>query len=368
MTGLVYLDIAIGVIFLVLVFSLFAGAIQEVIASIFNLRAKSLREGIRRMIGNDEEFKAFWNTPLIDGLKGPSSMIGRMFDTNSEKEKRNPSDIPVNAFTKSVLFRLRDELNVPPNQLPALLEAIRVEAAGENPRELVRRVAAAIEGVEDKAEAIEAAIGSWYSATRNRLAGWYVRRSQWILLLIGMILAVATNTDPIRYGYELRANDALREKVVIMAEEVAALEDLDDVLENLGVERVKPEGGDVVLKEVKTQVLQRVQQLTDKLDAIEANAGWSHCGEVELLPDCLLDTLNPRSALYEPEYHEAEARLYTADNYRHPLFGWLLLAFAVMLGAQFWLDTLRRFVSIRSAATGIFSQPAGDPPKGGKTP
>ena len=46
MTGLVYLDIAIGVIFLVLVFSLFAGAIQEAISAIFNLRAKSLREGI----------------------------------------------------------------------------------------------------------------------------------------------------------------------------------------------------------------------------------------------------------------------------------------------------------------------------------
>ncbi len=354
MTGLVYLDISIGVIFLILVFSLFAGAIQEAVAAIFNLRAKTLRAGILRMIGDTKEFRKFWNTPLIDSLKGPGTWTSRAFDPsstadNDTPDQRNPSQIPTNLFTKSVLHHLREELKVAPNDLGRLVERIREEAAGDKPGELVRRVAAVIEGVESQTDAIEAAIGAWYEATRDRFAGWYVRRTQWVLFVIGLVLAIITNTDPIRYGQELRENDALRKQVVVMAEEVAALDDLEDVLKHVGVAggpaTNENTADDEQLEAIRQNLAKRLSELSAGLENIGSSAGWSHCGDSAWV-ECFLRTANPFDTGYREQLK------------RNPLLGWFLLALAVMLGAQFWLDTLRKFVSIRSAGAGLLGQDA----------
>ena len=368
MTGLVYLDIAIGVIFLILVFSLFAGALQEAISAIFNLRAKSVYAGIWRMIGNKTEFDKFWDTPLIDSLKGPTSWWNHKPDAAGNAAKRNPSEVPTEIFTKSVIHRLRDELQedvkarykddvdklkaeleaVTLGDLPVLARRVVERVREDNASDLAKRVAIVLEGVEAKAEHIEAAINGWYDDTRQRFAGWYTRRTQWILVLIGLVLAVLTNTDPIRYGQELRENDALRKNVVAMAEEVAALDDMEDVLEHFGLDDAPDQGTETEIKAIRENVAGRIQQLTDKLDTIEARAGWSHCGEVAWLP-CFLDTINPWSETYQKNYKPLLKR--------NPVPGWILLALGVMLGSQFWLDLLRRFVSIRSAATGILRLP-----------
>ena len=357
MTGLVFLDIAIGVIFLLLVFSLFASAMQEAISAIFNLRAKSLQEGVRRMLGDIDgvaegkrDFEAFWNSPLIESLKGPTNAVQRWVDWGSEKGKRNPSAIPTDLFVKSVLLEVRKQLDNSPAEIADLVEALRAKAAAGTAGPMITRVAAVLDGIEAKAEdtaaAVERALAGWYEGNRERFAGWYIRRTQWILFVIGLVLAVITNTDPIRYGIELRENDALRQQVSLMAEEVAALEDLEDVVNKLVPEATAPAGDQKTLAEIRQDVLDRSAQLSSKLDQIGAAAGWTHCGDSGLTWGCFVDTVD----------YWSDQRAEWSENgisVGYTPIGWVLLAIGVMLGAQFWLDILRRFVSIRSAGTSL---------------
>lgn len=350
MTGLVYIDIAIGVIFLILVFSLFAGAILEAISGIFNLRARVVFHGVHRMIGQ-HAFGKFWQHPLIDGLKGPSNVLTGWLDSASESGKRNPSEIDPNLFAKAILAHLRSELDAKTDDLPSLLKKVRDEAANDVQDALEQRVAAVLEGVEDTAEDVEKALVAWYESTRDRFSGWYVRRTQWILCVIGLIMAVGTNTDPIRYAHELRTNDALRAQVVLMAEEMSALEDLEDIRETLGLsDNTKDKQA---LEDIRADVEKRINQFTNKLDKIETTAGWQHCKPETWWATCLWDTANPLEDVY--------------PDVPNPIFGWLLMTLGVMLGSQFWLDLLRKFVSVRSAATGILSLAQTGKPTAGKT-
>ncbi|MEM9061554.1 MAG: hypothetical protein AAGD13_13925 [Pseudomonadota bacterium] len=365
MTGIIFLDIAIGVIFLILVFSLFASAVQEAISAIFNLRAKSLRRGIYGMIGNADEFKAFWQSPLIESLKGPMNVFEKkivsteMAKKGDDTNKRAPSDVPTDVFTKTVLHQVRNQIDelrtkldeearelkdklkeIAPSDIPGLVEQIHIVAASDRSPELVKRVSILLHGVETKTEHIEAAIDSWYDNARDRFAGWYIRRMQFWLFFIGLFLAVLTNTDPIRYAVELHRNDQLRQDVVQKATEISALEELEDVMEALVPVEDRPKGDTTNLEAIQKRVLTEVGNLQSELGKIKADTGWDHCKEARYATDtygfeCFFDTIEPIS----------EDRPIA----RNPLLGWLLLALAVMLGAQFWLDMLKRFVSIRSS-------------------
>ncbi|MEL6208772.1 MAG: hypothetical protein AAFR44_01020, partial [Pseudomonadota bacterium] len=180
-----------------------------------------------------------------------------------------------------------------------------------------------------------------YDNARERFAGWYIRRMQFWLFFIGLFLAVLTNTDPIRYAVELHHNDQLRQEVVEKATRISALEDLEDVMEALVTVEERPAADTSDLEAIQKRISTELNNLSGQLAAIDADTGWAHCRKEPYAEQswiaCLWDTINP-----------------IADNRpidRNPLLGWLLLALAVMLGAQFWLDILRRFVSIRSAAT-----------------
>ena len=54
MTGSVAVDIAIGLIFVFLLYSLLASIVQEIIATFLGLRARNLKHAIRRMLQDDD--------------------------------------------------------------------------------------------------------------------------------------------------------------------------------------------------------------------------------------------------------------------------------------------------------------------------
>ena len=319
MTGIIYLDIAIGVIFILLIFSLFATALQEAIAGLFRWRGAALTIGLKRLL--EDKFEDFWTSPLIEPLKGPQFTF--MTGTTG---KRAPSYIPPEIFAKAILDRL--ELSgKSPRELLAAIEA--KPKAERSPIE--NRIRAVVTGVEGKVSDAEKAVADWYDNTMDQVSGWYTRRAQFVLFFIGFFMAVVTNTDLIAYAKELRGNETLRQALVLQASEIAALEDLDDVRENLGIADPASGTADQTPQDIAADIRNRLAALTAKMDATGARAGWSHCSDGGFSWSCLWDTVLGR-------------------NGSSPFLGWLLLAAGVMLGAQFWFDLLKTFVSIRSTA------------------
>ena len=339
MTGLVALDIAIGIVFTLLIFSLFATATQEAIASLLRWRPAALRVAVRNLLG--ERFKEFWEEPVIESLKGPAlTFIGGGFG------KHDPSYIQPEVFAKTFLAFLEKELKLSNRSPKQIVEQIRKKE--DNASGMEKRALAFLTGVEDTAEAAEKAIAQMYDSTMNRVTGWYVRRTQFVLFFIGLFMAVATNTDLVKYGRDLARNDALRAQVVQKASEVAALEDLDEVREHLDIPRDKSD-----ISELDDRLKTLTAELASDLDEIEARTGWNHCAkepeDAGFTWSCLKWTVGLSD---DAPYAEAKQP-------PNPLIGWLLLAVGVMLGAQFWFDVLKRFVSLRGAVTNVVGSGAG---------
>ena len=360
MPGLVYLDIAIGVIFLLLVFSLFASAIQEAISGLTGWRGRNLRRGVHWLIeglaehktrdqAGSRDFDGIWNSPLIASLQGPPAVgpsLGRwaifeiwaFFQPSKAKEtetNRPPSYIPPETFAKAILGFLRD------NKRLTGFTAAEIDTLAQSPHLLDKRIAAVLHGIENEQAKAEKAIAEWYDNSMARISGWYVRNTRMVLFWIGLSLAVTTNTDPLRYATELRENAALRAAVVNQASQVAALEDLEAVSSTLGIAATAEAKKN--LKALTEEVRAHSAQLGEQLSAIKADAGWGHCGAGEtqgrLSWSCFWKTVSGGSDIPSP------------------VIGWLLLSFGVMMGAQFWFDLLKSFVSFRSV---------GAPPKPAK--
>jgi len=70
LTGLPALDVAIGLSFIFLLLSLLASAVQEFIAGIFGLRARTLERGLRNMLAGDDGSK-----PSGNAAPGPAGTL-----------------------------------------------------------------------------------------------------------------------------------------------------------------------------------------------------------------------------------------------------------------------------------------------------
>src|SRR5688572_33116628 len=110
----VALNVVIGLVFVYLLYSLFATVVSEIIATQLGLRARNLREAINRML-NDEEEKKFWQR-LGDSLrlmKKPQNNRIKKFYNNPEIKYlgssgvfRNPSSFPATSFSRTLLYEL----------------------------------------------------------------------------------------------------------------------------------------------------------------------------------------------------------------------------------------------------------------------
>jgi len=81
---------------------------------------------------------------------------------------------------------------------------------------------------------------NWFDETMDRVSGWYKKYSQFILLLIGLVIAIAFNVDTIKIVHELEKDPKLREQIVGQAQTFAkAHPNLDKELADAQIENQK---------------------------------------------------------------------------------------------------------------------------------
>ena len=57
----------------------------------------------------------------------------------------------------------------------------------------------------------------WFDSTMSRVSGWYKRQTRWILLVMGLVIAVSANVDSIRIYSILARDKTAREQMVNIA-------------------------------------------------------------------------------------------------------------------------------------------------------
>ncbi len=282
MFGSNVLEVVISVIFVYILLSLICSTINEqVIVRLLSLRAKVLQEGITNMLNNPMLAEQLYNHPLIRALsqdtlytksaKSQAKLTASPTQTNAFKV-RKPSYIPSDIFAlalKDVLQQQREAGDVINFTVPAGVQVSLEKINIDLEKDLL--------GME-----------AWFNSTMDRVSGWYKRRVQIFIFLLGLLIAVGLNIDTISLIITVSHNETVRATLVSAAQGYTTQHSPD-----LGL-------------------------LQNDINQVQPMVGWYS------LPT------NFQAWLLK-------------------IVGLLTTTFAVSLGAPFWFDVLNKFVSFRSS-------------------
>ena len=315
MFGSGVLEVAIGLIFVFLLFSTICAAIREGIETITKTRAAYLERGLRELLHDKEGIglaKEFYEHPLIYSLY----TANRYMPGSSQKKPglftrggALPSYIPAKNFAAAMidiaargsLPNLRDGTQAPD---PALLsntltaDTLRAGIATMENKRVARALLSSLDLAQDDLNKARLNLESWYDASMDRVSGWYKRSTQIIVFLVALFMAGTLNVDAIGIANFLQHNDHARLAIVNKASAAVAT----------------------------SAPLREGERASAALDTLDLPIGW------------------PADFAFPSDW-------YRWDRFTQGLLvfaGWMLTALAATLGAPFWFDTLNKIMVIRS--------------------
>jgi len=274
------LDVAIGLVFIFLLYSLLATSVNEAVATVFGLRARMLKSSItERMLAstpNDNRWVS-----LLKGIREFFLEIWKMVAGKREKpeaEKKigdkffdhpliknygssrifpTPSYIPASNFSTVLIDLLKKEFNARLTDIAqyklslststetvaqveqTLLysaDVVKIKevldyygrhyAASDTPPplSLIDKDTWDIlqlhlrESIYD-IKKFTTSIEGWFDDSMKRVSGWYKRQTQIVLFLIGIALAIIFNVDTIQLSGRLSTDKDARDKLVQLAQQ-----------------------------------------------------------------------------------------------------------------------------------------------------
>lgn len=322
------LEIVIGIIFVLLLFSLLATTIMESIAGIFALRGENLMKALKHILAHDGDetllntFKesdlykqlcskrginknyrppsyineeSFWsilsNTLFKDTDGSALSLQYRINELESEGK--------ISTYIKNIFLQFLYEIEQE-DKANNKIENIKLSIGEIENDDLRNQLLSFAESGERKILSFKSKVQGWYNSIMDRTSGWYKRQTQLILFIIGVLIAIGFNADVIAIYQQLSADPDLAMQI---AEQAAVyLEENPD-----------PE----IKREISELVREDIASVQSPL-----GIGWQ-----------LID----KEDLISPSFWMLK------------IVGWLVTALSVTLGAPFWFDLLRKLVNIRNA-------------------
>jgi hypothetical protein len=303
MFGSQVLEVAIGVVLLYLLLSLICSSIREGIEAWVKTRAADLERGIRELLSDPEGnalAQAVYTHPLIYGLFQGGYTPGKR-GTLLPRGGNLPSYIPAGNFAVALMDVVARGAVAPASgptgrsgPAPAgetrlSLQSLRAAAERLDNASVRRALLSAIDTSQNDLGRAQANLEAWFNSSMDRVSGWYKRRTQNIIFVIGLALTIALNADTVKVATSLVQDEALRRVVVAEAEIVARDKDRSAAEVSARYQDVKSLGFPI---------------------------GWQGW----------------------PGARAAAGHI--------P--GWLMTAFAIALGAPFWFDVLNKFMVVRS--------------------
>lgn len=332
MFGSDIIDVAIGMCLIFLMASLICTGIQEGFEGMLKMRAADLAKGIRELLNDPEGsgiVKALYDHPMIYSLfKG---------EYDPSKHKNLPSYIPAESFSSALIdIVARGGLQQPNSPYPTpgaglvpTVAQLRSAVQTLPSERLQRALLVAIDQAKGDMDAVKTNLETYFNATMDRVSGWYKKRTQIVLFFIGLVMAGALNIDAIYIANRLGQDKALRQAVVSQAEKMV------------------PDNTQATASGLADLQKKSFEQLRGQLIGIGLPVGWSwpprqytNCepGKVDVKPGTE-QTGCPTDTLFSGDH-----KVFTGA---YMIVGWLITAFAVMLGAPFWFDALSKLMTVR---------------------
>ena len=293
------LTIVLGIIFILLLLSLLASTIMELVSSFLQLRGKNLERALHNLLASSDAdtekstLNAFMNNALY-----------RQLSYKNGKKLRTPSYVSAQSF-QSILF------NILLGDTPQEMNNIRTTITKLENQDLKAVLLQLLNESEDNLDNFKSRVHGWYNDVMDRSTAWYKQNTQKLLVMIGFALAVVFNADTIAIYQRLGSDPQALQQVVTMAEAYVARNDAASIQQH------DPEF-EKIYQNLKGLVQQDLEQARRPL-----GLGWDNGDQIMQMG--ALDWLTK-------------------------LLGWVVTALAISLGAPFWFDLLKKIVNIRQAS------------------
>lgn len=337
------LDVAIGLFFIYLILSLLVSGIQELIATVLEWRAKQLKEAIQILLGdteaNDPSAKQaqkiandLWNHPLIRSL-------------NQRKKRKflprsvGPSYISSKMFAATLLEILQTDYDFNPSEtIGEIVESINKNKKLEP--EIQRRIYSialiaqrTVSASENGIKSLEKEIIIWFDQSMERASGVYTRNVKGLAFWIGLVVTLAINADSFHILERLNKDAALRSSINQVASNV--ISNNKPRIEDCLREANKSKDSTQKLRQ-QNQCFEDINEdINTALDNITMPLGWSTMEE------------------FKKQAHPLDPAKFKLGDWVlggiKLIFGWLLSAAAIAMGAPFWFDLLGKFINVRNA-------------------
>lgn len=393
----VALNVVIGLVFIYLLYSLFATVLSEIIATKLGLRARNLKEAVDRMLNDGEDDKGFWARfwDSLKLMKNPKNPRITNFYNHPEIKYlgstgifKIPSQFKAVSFSKTLLNLLNetgykklfvdndtkmddpkegDMKDIPVTEISkeriaAALEGIIQEhktAKGEEKKKIVldeetaKYVLSIWKECYGDLVKFKLQLEAWFDRTMEQYTEWYKRKIQIVLLVLGFLLAWFFNADTFTIIGKLSTDKDARDKIVTLA---AAYNKNNNRL-------AEP---NLAVTTAKLDSLNNVKKKLEK-DIVDANTILGLGGWVATEVKVVFDSAT-KEKIYTPQidyaslsacdqkitngiidFTHGEKWLYFLRLFCHHFFGFIITAIAISLGAPFWFDLLNKLMQLRTS-------------------
>jgi hypothetical protein len=289
----IFIDVAIGIVFIYLLLSLVCTSISELIAQILAIRSRTLEKSIQNLLSDPEAeglAAKFYDHPLITGLSRKGMSIW----------KARPSYIPSRMFFITLLDIIKENSEEKSSIISIDLRNAVETCTILNP-ENKKALYALINDTNNKLDNTQKNIENWFDDAMERVSGGYKRKMQYIVVSLALLMVLTLNVDTLTIANNLAQDSTLRDSVIKSAQIITNQSEPNPCNASLNV----------------------------TLDAIE---------ELKMIP--LGWSQEPHGPFDFNEYGYL-------NWFFLKLGGLLVTVFAISLGAPFWFDSLSKLVNIR---------------------
>ncbi|WP_343744993.1 hypothetical protein [Chitinophaga sp.] len=354
------IDVALGLIFIYLLYSLLASIIQEMAARLFNARARVLTKALRRLLEDDDRsrdlgafgrftffnwfyelgwsvvyfFAPFQHSPFLKKFYQSPSI--RYLGENSASAR--PAYISPQIFSQTMVHLLRGTLEENQSETAAIRHSLTYNTLQLAP-DTIAHLRNLFEDAHYDVDRFRANMETWFNETMTRASGWYRRQTQVWLLILGLGIAAVFNVDSIAIARILMKDKNVREQMVRLA--ASREPSYAAVTDTLTRKNIFHRDSSYFRQDTSVSMMLKDTALIGVYAILRQDAGDAK-NVLGISRDCVTDTTGGKKELRCGFTHPYQ------KNGWMVLAGWCITALAISLGAPFWFDLLGRVVKFRN--------------------
>ncbi|MEM1358535.1 MAG: hypothetical protein AAGF89_10060 [Bacteroidota bacterium] len=380
------LTVVIGIIFVLLLLSLLATTMMELLSSFFSLRGRNLTKALRNMLASSDN-----NEILVDEFQR-NSLYRHLTQQYGQRSKgfTAPSYMSAETFQSILLDvilkgegteKLEEKIDqLPDDDLRNVLKQLLRESGGQ-------------------LDLFRLEVQNWYNNVMDRAAGWYKRYTQKILLFMGLGIAIVFNADTIAIYDRLSNDPETLEALANAAEQYVKAREQAEAMPTTTTETLPPattnlpdnslDPSNAASPTDTAPATAPPVTTTPSNDPSPADPSFGDRAPFDPFDTTAANTTPLNSATLAPTTYRSGSKEDIAQRdfqqsldelksllnneiaeVKQPLglgwgeeqisdlgtydwlskiFGFILTALAVSLGAPFWFDLLKKLVNIRSS-------------------